>query len=970
MANPIWLTGMGQKTVNLGTVTEGAYFEYPLDAYDPNSGTVTFKFLAGTLPPGIRINPNGYIQGGPYLNTVDNKTTSYEFTVRASDQHGLISDKSFSMTVANVNPPLITPRVADLGEVFDGTYYSLQLYATELNPNAKLTWTISSGALPNGLSITDGGLISGFIYPLPVLGNGGVYGFNAAPFNEFSYENSPYYQFNTYKFTVKVYDGVNYDTFTYQLKVNVKGQYTADNDTNTIDDTYLKIDSDNIYAPIMLTPAGALPEVRSLSKFAYQFQAFSPSGNQLSFSLNSSLGAASFDQDGTQGFDTLGFDQSTLSLPPGITMDPTTGWLNGLIGAQIESVKTYQFQIYVFETLTPSRVSSAVTYTMNVLGDITNYITWITGSDLGTIDNGSISELSISAINNAGHPVKYELVGDGKLPQGLKLDREGLIVGRVAFEYFSLDGGTTTIDEQISNFDNKYTFTVQATNTDVTASSKKTFTITVNNFNKTPYENIYIKALPSVDQRRTFLSIVDNTDIFPEELIYRPSDPNFGRARDIRSLFLAGLNPTEVADYISAMSTNTYNKRIEFSNVKTAIAVDANFNTKYEVVYIELKDDAVYKGNSPANKTYDSIIEQYVYPNSFKNMSSVITTATGYENAGAIPSWMTSPQADKSTLGFTRAIVLAYTVPGASNLIAYRLGANGITFNDINFVLDRYDLDNSYSKNFNIAGSNFILGEETTFDRIQRPALGVATSVDFGVTGLAFNMIHGKTVSEINAMGGLDGVTNFANGNTLLFLQQENYPGETGLYDGWVNTGLVPGYSEYINSAVIPDGTAEFPTNPYLGQVTLYHNIYYMFTADYVNGLLVSTGWKVANLRANPWTINIDNNDNVTLTPLTFLRFYGTGTSRVQITGMIQPGDYVQVNHGKTQTDTIVYYSTALQAGQSVPSYVTTSSILAPANKITRFDGYGVRIVENRLTYEAPEQGDIWLKFPDTGPLL
>ena len=197
MANPIWLTGQGQRLVNLGTVTEGSYFEYPIDAYDPNGGSVTYKFLAGTLPPGIRINPNGLIQGGPYLNSKTNQSSAYEFTVRATDAHGLISDKSFTMAIANVNPPVIVPRVTNLGQVFDGEYYSLQLKATELNPNAQLTWNLDNGALPDGLTLSSDGLISGFLTPLQTFGNGGLQGFNANPFNEFAYENSPTYQTTT-----------------------------------------------------------------------------------------------------------------------------------------------------------------------------------------------------------------------------------------------------------------------------------------------------------------------------------------------------------------------------------------------------------------------------------------------------------------------------------------------------------------------------------------------------------------------------------------------------------------------------------------------------------------------------------------------------------------------------------------------------------------------------------------------------
>ena len=997
MANPIWLTGQGERTVNLGTVTEGSYFEYPIDSYDPSGGPVTYKFLAGSLPPGIRINPAGFIQGGPYLNTIENKTTRYEFTVRAVDQHGLIADKTFVMTIANVNPPIIVPRISDLGEVFDGEFYSLQLAASELNPYAKLTWSLSSGSLPDGLTLDENGLISGFIIPLGVLGFGGNIGFNANPYNEFAYENSSSYQFTNYKFTAKVYDGTNYDSLTYQLKVSAKGQFSADNDINTIDDTYLSIDNNNVYSPIILTPSQALPEVRSNSKFAFKFDAIDPAGQPLSYGLSlSSSGAAGFDQGSVDnqfetflgsgvwvfsgggpagsvpglGFDTSAFDQQNLSVPPGIILDTATGWLSGTIGPQIESIKTYTFQIYAYETLHVDVQSDPITYTMTVLGDITNNITWTTSANLGIIDNGSISELSVSAINNAGHPLKYALIGEGSsLPQGLELQSSGLIAGRAGFEFFSLDRGATRIDGQISDFDNTHTFIVQATNVDGTASSQKTFTILINNFNLTPYENIYIKALPSFDQRKTFLDIVNNTDIFPESLIYRSSDPNFGRARDIRSLFLAGLKATEVSNYVAAMGTNTYNKRIEFGDVKTAIAVDENFNTKYEVVYVELKDDEIYKGKSPANSRFDTIINKTIYPNSFANMSSVILNETGYENPGVIPGWMSSPQANKKQLGFTRAIVLAYTVPGASNLIAYRLGASGIEFNKIDFVLDRYDLDNSYSVNFNIATDEFDLGKETTFDSIIRPT-SIVTSATYGVRGLAFNMINNKTVTEINARGGFDGITNFSTDDTLVFLQQQDYPGETSQNDGWSNTGLIPGWVEFTNSASVPDGTSGFPTSPSIGQVALVNNVYYMFVANLdTNGNLIDTVWKVANLRANVWTINIDSNDVVTLTPKTFLRFVGNGTNRIQISSMIESGDYVQINKGVKHSQSIVYYNPTLSFGQSVPSYTEIQTLLSWANETTSFDGYGTRFINNRISYENPEIGDTWLKFPATGPL-
>jgi hypothetical protein len=960
MANPIWITGQGLKTVNLGTVTEGTYYEVPLDAYDPAGGPVTYKFLAGTLPPGIRINSTGFIQGGPYLDTVQNQTTGFTFTVRASDQHNLISDKTFALTIANLNPPEITPRTTNLGEVFDGVFYNLQLEAVELNPKAELTWTITSGTLPNGLTLSSTGLLSGYIIPITDLGNGALQGYNNSPYEEFAYEAASRYQDNNYKFTINVFDGANYDSLTYTLKVISKSKFTAGITVITTDDTYFTVDHDSSYSPIITTPSQTLPEVRSNSKFAFKFDAIDPSNNLFQFS-SSSGGAAGFDQGGTQGFDTVGFDQADLSLPPGLTLDPTTGWLSGTVSAQTQAIQTYNFQIYAYETADPTRRSASVSYTMITLGDISNNITWSTSANLGIIDNGSISELSIVAVNKSTihGGLSYSLVSDSRLPQGLELQSSGDIVGRVAFEYFTLDGGSTTIDGKVSEFDNLYSFTVQATTSDGTASSQQTFTVLVNNYNKTPYENIYLKALPSQDQRSTFLSIVNNKDIFPDALIYRPTDPNFGRAKDMRSLFIPGLSPTDVTTYAAAMATNTYNKRINFGAIKTAQAVDSNLNVKYEVVYVELNDSATYKGNSPANSTYDTIIGKTVYPNSFANMTSVIANAARYANQGALPAWMTSPQANKSTLGFTRALVLAYTVPDASNLIAYRLSTSGLELNNINFVIDRYDLDNYLSSNFNTTTDSFIGGVETTFDRIQRVGT-VTTSATYG-TVLAFNMINNQTVSQINSKGGIDGITDFKNGDTLIFVKQENYAGETALYDGWFDNGIIPGWYEFIHSASIANGTSLFPTNPVVGQVAHINNVYYMFTSDNV--------WKIANLRAGIWTINIDNSNNVTLTPATFLRISGHGVSDVQYISSIQAGDQVQIVKGNNYSDSVVTYSAILLPGNSVPTYIQVTDMLSAPNDVTRFDAYGTRFINNRTIYQDPESKDTWLKFPYNGPL-
>ena len=97
--------------------------------------------------------------------------------------------------------------------------------AIEVNPNATLTWYLENGSVPPGLTLSSSGLLSGYITPLPVEGNAGFSGFNVAPYNEFSYENAPTYQTNVYKFAVKVFDGVNYDSLTYTISITAIYSY-------------------------------------------------------------------------------------------------------------------------------------------------------------------------------------------------------------------------------------------------------------------------------------------------------------------------------------------------------------------------------------------------------------------------------------------------------------------------------------------------------------------------------------------------------------------------------------------------------------------------------------------------------------------------------------------------------------------------------------------------------------------------
>jgi hypothetical protein len=961
MANPQWIT----PASSLGLVPENEFYQFKFQVDNPAIGDLAFSHLAGDLPPGLQVTKVGYLQGVPIITNPVSTSNDFTFSVRAKNALGKIADRSFTMSITNIVPPRITPRDKSLGEFFDGDYLNVQLFAADVNPNIPLTWSIQNGNLPRGVSLNaTTGLISGYVYPLPVQGSAGLSGYDDTRFNEYGYDNFAQYRNQTYTFTVSVWDGANWDSISYNLNIVARGGWRADATQDSINDTFLTVDSSHTYLPVVTTPPQSLPQIRSGSQFAFQFSGLDPQNDQISF-LVTTQGGSNFDTAGI-GFDTTKFDQSGYGIPPGLGMDPATGWLTGFIPLQSEVSATYNFAVQAYKTNDPEFVSQPIQYSLTVLGDILNTITWNSNSDLGYIDNGAVSEFVISATSNLGKKLYYSLAANSRLPQGLTILPSGLISGRATFEYFSIDSGSTTIDGSSSTtFDNRYTFHVLAEDFAQTVSDVKTFTITVNNYNKLPYENLYITALLGPTERQLFHDIVNNNDIFPEQLLYRSSDPWFGRARDIRSLFLAGLNPTLASSYISAMGRNHFTKSLEWGDIKTAVALDANFNVKYEVVYMELIDSVSPNGKTPnniidlsgsINPWLDAAGNGYTvdYPNTNGNMTSAIVSSVGYAHQGALPVWMTSPQENNKPLGFVNAVVLAYTVPGASKLIAYRLSTKGLVFNDIGFVVDRYQLDNTLTSNFNVSINSFVNAKETSWDRISRIGT-VKHNAKYAITGIPFDNINGKTVSHIRALGGLDGVVSFEDGDTLIFAQQEGYGTTFSPYiiinnnEGWNNIDgtAVPGYLEKLHLVS--------PVNKRAGIWKI--NIVTP-EGEYVPTLSSDFGNDLVGFDSRGFDFNVDN---VNPSP------FPTQVVMLEFVEEVIPGEQIQINNGTTYNNSILFYDPVVHHNRGVPEYSRVTNQTSILTKFTKFDNGGTRFINNRDSYAVPEQQNKYLKFPKHG---
>ena len=721
-------------------------------------------------------------------------------------------------------------------------------------------------------------------------------------------------------------------------------------------------------------------------------------------SVGVTLGALA--TEGTVGFDSSIFDQGVLNLPTGLTLVEDSGWLYGTLPNQTVNEVEYEFEIIAYKADDLTYLDRQI-FTLTVLGDLNNRIDWVTASDLGTITTGKVSDLFVYATSALGKTLFYEFTAGAniKLPQGLSLTSGGLISGRVSFQVFSVDQGTTIFDDEDTTFDFTYTFTVTARDLANTVSSNRTFTLKIRAFDKIPYENLYLKALPTQDQRNSFRDLITDTAIFPADKIYRQEDPWFGLATDIKTLHLAGLSPSTLAEYTQAADTNHYTKRLTFGNIKTARALDNNFNVKYEVIYVEVKDENTNaEGDGPAN-TLDlagQIDNAYLvgsnsyttaYPNSFENMGNVMVSSITYQDKGVLPDWMTSRQINGRQLGFVRAVVLAYVKPGESDLVAYRLRQRDFNFNSIDFTVDRYQLDNIFTENYDITANLFLSSDETTFDRY--PALSStltsATTVDFAIS-TAFDEINQHYLQDIKDAGGLDGIKNIKDGDTLVFAQQEfsaagstliTYeqgwsnaivlwdevswaynvdtsdddvltpedstllPPNPGPYDTipgqkWDQANYIPGYNEYILGTTVADGTAGFPASPSDGNLAVVSNVVYAYDDD-------SDVWRVANQRAAVWQVNINDDNIVTLTLVRAIDYYDT----------------IYVRNGFTYGDTNIYFDPIVKIGKSVPDYSKIPQQIRTT--YTTFDGNGTRFYDNRDEYVVPEQGDKYIKFTKIG---
>jgi hypothetical protein len=119
-------------------------------------GPLAWSVISGALPPGLSLASDGTVSGTPSSVGVG----PFIFTVRVTDEGGRTDSRILSLSV--FAQPSITPSA--LPDAYQGQSYFGGFSAS--GGRGPLTWSVDSGALPLGLSLTtDSGVLGGTAAP-------------------------------------------------------------------------------------------------------------------------------------------------------------------------------------------------------------------------------------------------------------------------------------------------------------------------------------------------------------------------------------------------------------------------------------------------------------------------------------------------------------------------------------------------------------------------------------------------------------------------------------------------------------------------------------------------------------------------------------------------------------------------------------------------------------------------------------
>ncbi len=725
MATPVWTTTAGK----IATIDEQASFSLQLEANTSDSTAITYSVIAGSLPAGMQVTSTGLLTGVPAEVA---KRTLYTFVVRAT-AGTQITDRTFSLDVQGADAPVFTTAAGQLKLddstsvglywVIDGSSVSLQMQATDSDTAAgqQLVYEITQGELPPGITMSKTGLVSGIVQ-LTDDQRFGVRGGYDGTGTEDEFDGTYDRTVTTksisknFDFVVRVSDGTSFVEQNNSIFVYSADFWRVSNTAITIDKT--EIDGSPLTMDLSANRRPVFRTGSDLGTFRHE--------NAVVIKIDVE------DFDAVQS--DLEYSIQSGSLPAGVSIDINSGELYGQLARQSAVEVNYNFTIRANRTVTTGvNVFTDQAFTMKVIGALDIGIAFTTPTVIGTLKADVPSLLSIEAVTDETNRVLNYSVTSGSLPAGITLSEQGNLIG--------------TIDpSDFTDSTRAYTFTVTVSDQYQETATSKEFTLNIDiPFTQTEYGNMSGHATSFIDQN-IFYNISQDPSINSIENIFRPEDSNFGMKVKPDMLMMSGLEAKTLTAFQEQMEQNHAPKTLYFGDIKTAVAKEGT-TTKYEVVYIEVKDnlvnndgvsisssirlrDAVAKPilgprASSMNATTDLVhyeittdgglsfstsgskvryanqlgadlgFIETIYPNAVANMRSRMKSL-GHKEYDYLPLWMKTTQSgDLAPLGFVKAVPICYCKPGKSGLVKKRIEDKKLEFKNIAFTVDRYVVSKS-----------------------------------------------------------------------------------------------------------------------------------------------------------------------------------------------------------------------------------------------------------------------------------
>jgi len=216
---------------------------------------------------------------------------------------------------------------SNLGTYYDGDRLAIQILIDNVGPNAPAVVTLVGGELPGGIYVSATGLIYGYIQPAVNVDQ--VPGYDLTPDDVYPYDFITSAINKNYQFTLQVTDGVSTDLKTFSFYVYNREtlnasttQITADNSVITADETTER------RAFIVNSLPTNLGTVRSDNYYAHQFIANDYDTPDLKYAVSVNEGSG---------------------LPPGLAIDPNSGWYYVYIPDQGVTEVEYSFNIVTYQ---------------------------------------------------------------------------------------------------------------------------------------------------------------------------------------------------------------------------------------------------------------------------------------------------------------------------------------------------------------------------------------------------------------------------------------------------------------------------------------------------------------------------------------------------------------------------------------------------------------------------------------------